>query len=209
MSLKELEFKTDYAPEIIALLYSQFNDPENKENWQKLIRALTKSRNEIEAVMKDLYTQRSLETAIGEQLDRLGQIIGLPRNGRNDADYREALRLQIRINRGSGEPELLIEALLFFTGSDTVWLQEVYPAALIAYIDGTDIINNILTQMNRIRLAGVNFMDIAASYGELPPLGFSWIGDTETIERGGTYAWNGTSGFITDGAGRYSWGIFE
>jgi hypothetical protein len=155
----------------------------------------------LESVAQDLYTKTNLDDAEGEQLDGLGQLIGLPRNGRNDEDYRAALRFKIKLNRSFGQPEILIEALAFFTNSTIVELYETFPAALFAFINGSEGLAGLLTKMNRLRLGGVDFMYIAQVDSDHP---FAFDSGGEADEGLG-YAWDTGSGISDDDAGEYAW----
>lgn len=71
-------------------------------------------------VMEDaaysLMVERWLDDAEGEQLDRLGAIVGEGRLDRNDTLYRQAIRARIQTNRGSGDAPTLLEYLSNATG---------------------------------------------------------------------------------------------
>jgi hypothetical protein len=55
-----------------------------------------------EDVIWDLYTGVWLDNSVGTQLDNLGAIVGEPRMGRQDDDYRIWVRVRIAINRANG-----------------------------------------------------------------------------------------------------------
>ncbi len=56
-------------------------------------------------------------TGMGVQLDCLGEILGLPRLGRSDDDYRDALESMPAICRGYGQMEVLIAYTRLFLNS--------------------------------------------------------------------------------------------
>lgn len=200
--LKELTFVDNYGELTKELLYSQYKG-DRSPNLQAVIDAFSKPQNEIEQVLSDLYTQLDLDSAIGEQLDGLGQIIGLPRNGLNDDDYRTALKFKIQLNKSFGQPELLISALRFFTNSTIVELFESYPAGLFAFINGTTGLEKLTTNMNRLALGGVDFMYIAQVDSDTP---FAFDAGGEE-DYGLGFAWDTGSGINTDGAGEYAWAL--
>lgn len=86
--------------------------------------AIAKGFNEAEArligdrfqALENLFFQllqdRSLATAEGEQLDRLGELFGLQRLGLSDEQYRIALSVQVSIARSSGKREEIISAIV-------------------------------------------------------------------------------------------------
>ena len=49
-----------------------------------------------------VYAERWPLTAVGEQLDVLGRIVGVGRGNRTDAEYRPLILAKIRVNRSSG-----------------------------------------------------------------------------------------------------------
>ena len=113
---------------------------------------------ELETVLFDLLENRSLDTAEGVQLDRIGTIVGLARTGsQSDTDYRASLGVQIRRNLSQGEPETLIEILAALTSSTVVKLREIYPAEIIMTFNG-DIVgtpNNLFNTIDSIAAGGV------------------------------------------------------
>lgn len=72
---------------------------------EKLVQLFNEELNEIETALYDLVRLRQIETATFAQLDVLGQIIGLQRQGLDDESYRIGLKAQLLVNRSSGGPE--------------------------------------------------------------------------------------------------------
>ncbi len=122
----DLEFITDWVERALALLVQQFK---TKDDFKKFLECLLEEAQVIENVAKDLYFNRRLENAIGEQLDGIGQIVALERQGLDDDKYRDALKFQILLNASKGDPEILILALKEFTQSTIAKLYELFPAA--------------------------------------------------------------------------------
>lgn len=162
---------TNHFQRAISLLASQFrkNKPDGSlTNFQKLIQALVEPAQEIENVNWELKTERWLNTAIGTQLDGLGQIIGIARNpGESDEDYRERLQFQIFINSSKGTPEDVIRIIEFLTKSDRIIYHETYPAAFQLETDGLVFPtppNELVTAIKNASPAGVNYAPITATY---------------------------------------------
>lgn len=82
----------------------------------------------LEDAAYSLLTERWIDTAEGQQLDGLGDIVGEDRRGREDAEYRDALITRIFLNSASGEPESVIRAINFLWGTGNVEFEEIYPA---------------------------------------------------------------------------------
>lgn len=94
-----LTHQTDQKAQAIALLLQQFKD---KAFVTAFLSSFTEQVQAIEDMLYDLLTERSLDASTGAQLDGIGRILSLVRDGRNDADYRGALRIQILILKNSG-----------------------------------------------------------------------------------------------------------
>lgn len=154
----------DHIQRALDALPQQFK---NKVNWEKLINILIAPFQELEDVAQDLLTNRALDTAIGVQLDGIGQIVGLARNGMNDEQYRFALRFKIFINISSGEAETLIRALKYFTDANYIKYDPLYPAGFQMFTDGSVIPDNLIPTMQSIAMAGVSYIPVAASFGQI------------------------------------------
>lgn len=166
----------------LALLSSQFRgEKRNGEltNLQKLIQALVIPAQEIEDVNYELQTERSLEFAVGYQLDEIGVILGLPRLiNESDEDYRERLKFQIFINSSGGTPEDSIQFLKFLTQASHIGYFELTPAFYQMETNGLKFPNppNLLNDaLFSISPAGVNYVPIVATYNV--PISFQLGGD--------------------------------
>lgn len=95
----------DHVEEALARLAEQDRrDP----NIVALLTALVSPFNTLESAHQQLLTQRSVDTAIGAQLDVLGRIVNEARGGLDDETYRRYIRARIRTNRSQGVVEDLI-----------------------------------------------------------------------------------------------------
>lgn len=162
----------------IALLASQFRDQKpdgGLSNFQKLIKILSTPAQELQDVLWELKTERWLSSAVGEQLDLIGQILGLPRNqGESDEDYRERLEFQVFINLSSGTPEQIIEATQTLTESSYVRFFDVFPAFFQLEIDSQEDtlpspVNDLNEAIFNISSAGVNYAPITTTYKSSQP----------------------------------------
>jgi hypothetical protein len=129
---KEITFYTDIPDFIAGLLVEQFKE---KTNFVNFVKSLSQEAQTLENVFKDLYLDRSIDSGIGEQLDNLGEILGLNRNGQTDDVYRINLKFQAVLNASKGEPEILISALKIFTDSTIVYFYELFPAKCYGYFN--------------------------------------------------------------------------
>lgn len=95
-------------------------DIANDNNIVKLLRAFCGfGVQPVEDAGQQLITQRGLATAVGNQLDVLGRIVGLARNGLDDDTYRIYLGAQIVTLRSQGDVETLIKVAVLIVNDPT------------------------------------------------------------------------------------------
>jgi len=151
---------TDHADRAKTLLLSQYKD---KTNFTKIIDIFGGKIQELETVYFELMLDRALSTAVGVQLDGLGDILGEERLARSDSDYRAALSIRIKINISSGEPETLIDVFAALTDATTVQYSEFYPAGAQLTSDGSTLPTNLADGMYSIAPATVSLILIIMS----------------------------------------------
>lgn len=96
-------------------------------NIEKLSDVFSQEVQELEDAILQILTDTILTTAVGVQLDGLGEVIGLERQGLDDATYRARLRSQILANKSNGTiNELIAIADLFTGGGETFTLVESF-----------------------------------------------------------------------------------
>lgn len=107
-----------------------------KPNVRAYITALCTPAQAFEDVLYQVLTERALDTAIGVQLDALGTIVGQPRNGLSDVDFKRYMRARIKTNRSSGLTNELyhIARLIINDSAATLRYDPSYPAAGIMRI---------------------------------------------------------------------------
>lgn len=170
---------TNHIERALILLAAQFREtkPDNSPtDFQKLIRAFVSEMQDAENVNWQLYSERSIFTAEGAQLDGLGQILGIDRlPGESDDDYRERLLFQAYINNSTGTPEELIRILKFLTKASEVRYLEIYPAAYQLITDGEtfpDPPNQLVEAIASAAPAGVQYPIITCIGGIDVPVTF-------------------------------------
>lgn len=136
----------------ISRLITQFKD---KENITKLLEVLMEELDEIEQAQIDILFQKEIDTAVGFQLDIIGENLGLRRDGLSDSDYRVLLKLQKRINSSRGQAETVILAWKELTGTSAAELEENFPAGIALYSDSGMPSLNTLSVMQKIVAATV------------------------------------------------------
>lgn len=127
---------TDHRAAALARLAQQLK---GKTNLELFMGTFANRYQGVEDALWQLYTERWLETALGQQLDVLGRIIGQPRgNSANDEAYRLRLRARQRANHSSGTIEQLI-AVFVALGIPVadLWFEPQFPAQLTLHIQNT------------------------------------------------------------------------
>lgn len=117
---------TERLAEAVGNLIDQFK---GQGNIEAFIEAWAQQSQDLETAAFGLLTGTTLATAEGEQLDGLGTIVGVEREGRSDADYRLRIGAQILFNNSSGTIEELLQ-LAVALGATTVSLTEAPPAKI-------------------------------------------------------------------------------
>ena len=155
----------DYATEARQRLVGRIHE---KPLVGALASALPIQLSIAELVFDQLKNERGIDSAIGVQLDRLGEIVGELRLGRSDDAYRRALRLRIFINISKGRPSDLIYALKESTQASVVQYLEAYPASVYLYTSGFDAYKGIESAMQDVAPAAIGDIPVAVSFGEKP-----------------------------------------
>lgn len=143
------------ADRTCALLIEQFRVDRPRIN--ALVRSVAQLCQDVENVLYDLIRYRAINLAVGKQLDRIGEIVGLSRTSTDDDAYRSDLYFQIFLNTSGGEPETLISALQRATGAARVDYCEPTPARVVLTANETTkpIQPNLLIRMQSLAAAGV------------------------------------------------------
>lgn len=81
-------------------------------NVQKLVAAIVQPAQDVENALQQMLLQRWIDSAVGVQLDQIGEIVGQARLGMDDDDYRRLCRARILTNRSDGRFETLIAIAL-------------------------------------------------------------------------------------------------
>lgn len=126
-----INFKDNHIEEGLALLISQFKE---KDNIEALLTAFLTQIQELEDVASSLITDRTISSAVGEQLNILGRIVGQPREGRDDDTYRLWIQARILINRSSGTAEEIYTVLKLLTqqlDEGSFKIADEYPARFV------------------------------------------------------------------------------
>lgn len=125
--------QTDLLEQAKARLPEQFK---NLTNSDALIAILIARYQGLEDEKYRLYTECWIDLAEGVQLDSLGELVGQPREGRTDAQYRLWIGARLSANRSNGRGDELLRILELVHGTLAgVQLIPTYPAAIRIVID--------------------------------------------------------------------------
>jgi len=145
-----------HVTQAVANLVEQYK---GKPNIAAVIGAFVDQVQDLEDALFELLQERDLNTAIGAQLDTLGAIVGEGRLGRNDDDYRLAIRGRILVNLSEGTPIDLLHLLEVLGEGSAVVLTEYFPAALtvelVDAVEDEDEAHRIGDQLHAATAAGV------------------------------------------------------
>jgi hypothetical protein len=182
-----LAYVTDHETRAAALLTEQFK---GQAAVVALLKTWAGQVQGLEDSVHELRLQRALASAEGVNLDLLGAIVGQPRGGRNDAQYRLWIAGRVLVNKSRGKtPQLIAIAAKLVNGP--VRLREYEPAAFVIYCD------RVITGSDGVEVA--KLLKIAKAAGVR--MHFVWY-DVPTAFRfstSGSSAFSSSRGF---GAGR-------
>lgn len=152
-----------HAEEAISHLIELFkHGPRNQE----LLRVIGLQIQELENTSAEVFVGFYVDTATGDQLDILGRIVGETRQGRNDDDYRAAVKVRILVNLSDGKAEQMLEISRAMIPGATVQLQEVYPMTVRFEFSalGSVSLRTVFNMLEQAKAGGVRLL---VSYG--PP----------------------------------------
>lgn len=98
----------DHVTSALDRLPQQFR---TKPRIRALVSALVRPTQLIESALFQLLTERSIDLAVGTQLDIIGSIVGQDRRGQDDTTYRVYLYGRVAVNRSRGSTNDLLRVL--------------------------------------------------------------------------------------------------
>jgi hypothetical protein len=153
----------DYTSLALKRLASQFVE---SPKLRALLAHIIGPLEVVEGEVDNIRNKRWIDTAVGAQLDGLGTIVGEGLEGRNDDDYREALRFRVFINVSKGTPPDVIRALDYITKADDVQYMESWPATVYLYSNGYSANKLLPDVMQDLLPTAISDVDVAVSFGE-------------------------------------------
>lgn len=141
----------------------------NSVNFRDLVSLNAGRAQGINDELIKILNGRSINDAVGKQLDNLATVFNLTRIvGESDASFRARILAETAALSRSGEPEHIIETYIVLTEAVRVFYQESYPAGVqvTAHLT-TDTLSTqedtaIVNAMNNIRGGGIEIVLIIA-----------------------------------------------
>lgn len=161
---------TDLITTALSRLTNQFKD---STKLRGMVEAMVRPLQESLATIEQLRTERWIDTAVGAQLDGVGYIVGEPRSGRNDDEYRAAIAFRIFVNTSEGTPGDLIQGLKTLTQADEIQYMEQYPATAILFTGGPLIPPRLQDVMQGLSPAAISDVQVMVTYANAPAFRFS------------------------------------
>ena len=122
--------KIDHVEQGLSRMLSFWDDkPIIKGLFESYLRQL----ESVETTLFQLLEERSIYTAVGVQLDVIGAMFGVPRNGKDDEQYRPEILRKIAQQNDDGTTEVFMDALRLVTGSYMVDFFEHLSGDIHAY----------------------------------------------------------------------------
>lgn len=196
----------DHEEKGLALLLHQFR---NKPRFEALLRILLRQAQELEEVFHDIYLSRLLDDAVGDQLTRLGRLVGERRTYADDDLFRAIIRAKIRAIRSSGTIPDFIELLSMIGYEPEDYTMLVTSMAIV--IDITSIHGLSLAKLFHDRLGskivagGVDYQTVYETDGTTPGEGFSF---SDGVPDAPFASGNGFSDLVSGTGGQRFAGVF-
>lgn len=200
--MPELEHELEHVAEALARLLEQHK---RKPRIRSAVEAQAAEVQAVEDALWQMYTEESIENGVGVQLDRIGKIIGLGRDGLTDGQYRPQLRAWIKVRRSAGTAAQLIEIVRLSQDDPTfaLTLTEPEPATVRVVLDqpvllgGGGRIKRLFRLLKAAKSAGVKLylegtispFDDVFSFGDVPTetgSSHGW-GDADDPDVGGEF----------------------
>lgn len=122
-----MQYISNHSEQAIARLITQYK---NNTDFIAVINAFVAQFQDLEDNIVDLYGRLQIGTVTGQQLDNLGKILGLGRQGFDDNIYRTLLMAKLLSNISLGTPNEIINIFSILTNSGVSKLFEIYPATI-------------------------------------------------------------------------------
>lgn len=171
---------TDHVEQAKARLRELYK---RQPNIEAILTAFVDEIQALEEAIFGISSMTSIYDSIGEQLDMLGRLLDLGREGFDDEQYRIRLLAKIAQNVSKGTPEDVINVFKLLMRARYVQLEEVFPASMNLTAIGANQIGDIADIKDAVKesaLAGVS-IDIFAVVSNIP---FVFLDDPDPLGEG-------------------------
>lgn len=145
---------TTHAADMIA---KELLQDKEQPNRVALIESIGAEIQDAEDSLGDVFDQHFLDNAVGAQLDGLGSIVDEARKGRDDSEYRTAIKAKEASLRSNGSPDDLLQVVRLVEPFTDFELEELFPAHVRINLDFADCEESELaTLLQTARPAGVS-----------------------------------------------------
>lgn len=132
---------TTHVQDALDRLLEQYK---GKANIEGIIEVLGERSQGLEDVVFSMIEGQEIYSAIGVQLDLLGTIVDIARNGLNDDAYRLLILGKIGENSSDATASKVAQVFAILMNSDIVQEQDLYPAG-VGFSGAGDIDESLLT----------------------------------------------------------------
>lgn len=166
---------TDHVGSAKARLIEQ---DKNRQFVNNVVEALVSEAQPAEDALWQLYSERGIDTAVGQQLDDIGKLVVQTRDGLTDDEYRSVLKAVFAANNSEGIVEDILRVLVGIVGEDKlIEIMEYPPASFEAKISGGSVSETIAARaakfLRRATSAGVGSYFVYSSAEDADTFVFS------------------------------------
>jgi hypothetical protein len=105
-------YQADHLGELLDELLAYFR---TRGRFGALASALASQLQELEESLQELRDERTLDVAAGAQLDQYGLLVGEPRGGLTDAEYRRFIDARLLANTSGGDVDRILDIIRIVT----------------------------------------------------------------------------------------------
>lgn len=115
VDVDHIQYRESVVNDSYDLMLEQFKA---SPNIIKVLQVIAQMKQRIDNAVVGTAKLRTINTATGAYLDRIGEELGVPRNGADDDDYRVVLKIRAYRTQTAGTRPQIIDLLSRFTGTD-------------------------------------------------------------------------------------------
>ena len=128
-----VQIADSYSEAVAPKLMEQYK-PARAPKLNQLLEATSAQKDDLEAAIFSIRSGMYLASAVGPQLDMIGDVFKVGRNGADDATYRVAIQ-KVASMRSFSTPEDIISVLKVVYGASYVTYIPEYPAGCVVFTD--------------------------------------------------------------------------